>query len=76
MLSRRFIKNFKEEKVIVNYDKDSGKEHGTILVTGSKAAILTALATIMHSLLKSNEFTIIDLKELIHIVEVTENESK
>jgi len=76
MLSRKFIKDFKEEKVIVNYDKDSGKEHGSVLVTGSKAAILTALATVMHSLLKTKEFTLIDLKELVHIVEVAENESK
>lgn len=76
MLSRKFIKDFKEEKVIVNYDKDSGKEHGSVLVTGSKAAILTALATVMHSLLKTNEFTLTDLKELVHIVEVAENESK
>jgi hypothetical protein len=74
MLSRKRIKEFKEEEILIHYDKPSGDAYGSVQITGSKVGILTALATTIHALLKSNEFTLIDFKELIKTVEVAENE--
>lgn len=76
MLSRKKRKEFTAEPIEVHYSKDSGEECGSIKIIGSKVGILTALGTLMHAMITSGEFTIIDFKELVKMTEVAENELK
>lgn len=76
MLSRKKLKEFKAEDIDVHYSKASGEEKGSIKITGTKPAILTALGTLMHAMLMTGEFTMIDFKELVKTTEVIENELK